>query len=261
MNKEVTARAVAPIELPPPPDPRPQDDPIACAVIAEIVEGGYEGTAVEDVVRRAGVSREEFERRFESLEHCALDSFERIIGTDTSAPALYKWSREGGLEVESRLPGTNAIAAGEVRRPNAIGEPWTFRASSDDGETMYFSLIGSETGVYRRSGDQTMAISVSHISADDPTIVHEGVFDGASSDGRYAFFHTGTPLTEVGPPGNSVRISTATTPPATTLLSSPGQLPAAQDRSATSGVWARTVRPSTTSGIRMGPGRSHGEKA
>src|SRR5436853_809140 len=81
MNREATARAVAPIELPPPPDPRPQDDPLACAVIAEIVEKGYEGTAVEDVVRRAGVSREEFDRRFGSLAHCALDSFERNIAT------------------------------------------------------------------------------------------------------------------------------------------------------------------------------------
>jgi hypothetical protein len=124
-----------------------------------------------------------------------------LVGTGTSAPALYKWSREGGLEVESRLPGTNAIAAGEVRRPNAKAEPWTFRSSSADGETMYFSLTGSEAGVFRRSGDQTVAISVSHISADDPMIVHEGVFDGASSDGRYAFFHTGTPLTEDTPPG------------------------------------------------------------
>jgi len=70
---------VAPIELPPPPDPRPQDDPIACAVIAEIVEKGYEGTSIEEVVLRAGASREDFDRRFESLEHCALDSFERVI--------------------------------------------------------------------------------------------------------------------------------------------------------------------------------------
>ncbi|MFL5834793.1 MAG: TetR/AcrR family transcriptional regulator [Solirubrobacterales bacterium] len=75
----MTARAVAPIELPSPPEPRPQDDPITLAVIAEIVEKGYEGTTVEDVARRAGIPTEEFDNRFEGLEHCALDSFERNI--------------------------------------------------------------------------------------------------------------------------------------------------------------------------------------
>lgn len=79
MNRESTVGAVAPIELPPPPEPRPQDDPIAEAVIGEIVEKGYEETTVEGVVRRAGVSRQEFDRRFESLGDCALDAFERWI--------------------------------------------------------------------------------------------------------------------------------------------------------------------------------------
>jgi len=79
MNEELTARAVAPIELPPPPEPRPQEDPIAIAVIAEVVENGYEGLGIEEVIRRAGVSKGEFSSRFESLEHCALDSFERVI--------------------------------------------------------------------------------------------------------------------------------------------------------------------------------------
>jgi len=79
MNEEATARAVAPIELPPPPEPPPHDDPIACAVIAEVVEKGFEGTSVDDVVRTAGVSRAEFDARFESVEHCALDTFERHI--------------------------------------------------------------------------------------------------------------------------------------------------------------------------------------
>jgi|GEM_PF-1726408 len=79
MNRESTVGAVAPIELPAPPEPRPQDDPIAAAVIGEIVEKGYEETTVEGVVRRAGVSRQEFDHRFESLGHCALDAFERWI--------------------------------------------------------------------------------------------------------------------------------------------------------------------------------------
>lgn len=79
MKNESTVCAVAPIELPPPPDPDPYGDPLAFAVIAELVEKGYDEAAIDGVVRRAGVPREEFDRRFDSLEHCALDSFERLI--------------------------------------------------------------------------------------------------------------------------------------------------------------------------------------
>lgn len=79
MNEKLTVGAVAPIELPPLPEPRPQDDPIATAVIGEIVEKGYGETSVEEVIRRADVSQQEFDRRFESLGHCALDAFERWI--------------------------------------------------------------------------------------------------------------------------------------------------------------------------------------
>lgn len=79
MNRESTVGAVAPIELPPPPEPDPGTDPIAMALMAEIIEKGYDGTSIAEVVGRAGVSRDEFDRRFEGLEHCALDSFERVI--------------------------------------------------------------------------------------------------------------------------------------------------------------------------------------
>ena len=78
MNEDSTVRSVAPIELPPPPEPPPEDDPIAAAVVAEIVEKGYEATSVDDVVRRAGVSREEFDSRFASLEDCAVETFEQL---------------------------------------------------------------------------------------------------------------------------------------------------------------------------------------
>lgn len=126
-----------------------------------------------------------------------------LAGSGTSAAALYKWSREGGLEVESRLPGTNAIATGEVRPPDRGGDPGTFRTASEDGEAVYFSLNNGEGGVYRRSGGQTTAISVSEVSGEDTTIVHPGILSGASKDGRYAFFRSATPLTDDTPVGES----------------------------------------------------------
>jgi hypothetical protein len=120
-----------------------------------------------------------------------------LAGSGTSASALYKWSRQGGLEVESRLPGTDEIATGSVRRPES--EPWTVRMASDDGETVYFSLLDGEGGVYRREGGETKAISVSDRQGEDSTIVHGGFLHGASSDGRYAFFRTETALTDDTP--------------------------------------------------------------
>jgi AcrR family transcriptional regulator len=79
MSRASAAGPVAPIELPPAPAPDPQTDPIAIAVIGEIVEKGYERATVEGVIRRADVSREDFERRYENLDDCALETFERLI--------------------------------------------------------------------------------------------------------------------------------------------------------------------------------------
>ena len=99
--------------------------------------------------------------------------------------AVYKWSREGGLELESRLPDGN-IPLGSVAAQSNYEEE-VYRQASDDGSVVYFSLDSWEGGVYRRTGGQTTAISVSHIPG-DPATVHGGRFEGASADGRYAFF-------------------------------------------------------------------------
>lgn len=83
MDRESTTGAVDPIELPPPPDPDPCADPVVSALLAEVVKNGYERTSVENVVQRAGISREEFDRRFGGLEDCTLDCLERLIAEFT----------------------------------------------------------------------------------------------------------------------------------------------------------------------------------
>ena len=110
--------------------------------------------------------------------------------------AVYKWSREGGLELESRLP-DGTIPLGSVSAQSSYEEE-TYRQASDDGSVVYFSLDSWEGGVYRRSGGQTTAISVSHISG-DPDTVQGGRFEGASADGRYAFFKSGSRLSSDAP--------------------------------------------------------------
>jgi AcrR family transcriptional regulator len=79
LNIEPTAGNFAPLELPPPPDPDPLTDPLVGAVVAEVVESGYENATIAGLLRRAGVSLESFHARFETLEACALDSYERLI--------------------------------------------------------------------------------------------------------------------------------------------------------------------------------------
>jgi hypothetical protein len=69
-----------PIALPPPPDPDPYQDPVALAVVAEVVERG-DLASVSGILSREGVSPEDFARRFTTLEDCAVDAFERFIAT------------------------------------------------------------------------------------------------------------------------------------------------------------------------------------
>ena len=83
MNRELTVGSVAPIALPPAPDPNPHRDPIALAIVAEMTEMGYERSTVAGVIRRAAIPAEEFERRYEDLDDCALDAYERLIADFT----------------------------------------------------------------------------------------------------------------------------------------------------------------------------------
>jgi hypothetical protein len=101
--------------------------------------------------------------------------------------AMYKWSAADGLVLESRLPDGN-IPAGNVWIQDQ--QVLSTREVSGDGATVYFTLRSGEVGVYRRTGGQTTAISVSH-RVGDPSTPQAGQIDGVSRDGRYAIFHSG----------------------------------------------------------------------
>jgi DNA-binding beta-propeller fold protein YncE len=107
--------------------------------------------------------------------------------------ALYKWSRAGGLVLESRLP-DGGVPGGGVSMQTL--DRTDARQVSDDGNTVYFALNTGEEGVYLRTGGQTTAISVSEIAGDSAT--QPGVLDGVSRDGRYAIFRSGR-LTDDAP--------------------------------------------------------------
>lgn len=110
--------------------------------------------------------------------------------------SVYKWSRDGGLKLESRLP-DGSIPIGSASVPNQY-EPEIYRQASDDGSVVHFSLEDGEGGVYRRVDGETTPISVSTIPG-DPDTVQGGRFHGGSADGRYAFFTSMSRLSSDAP--------------------------------------------------------------
>jgi hypothetical protein len=106
--------------------------------------------------------------------------------------AMYKWTRTGGLSVLSRLP-NGTFPTGETWYQSNVRT--TNPLASADGNTVAFSLSDGEGGVYRRTGNTTTAVSVSHIGSPPPTSVEPGQVDGISRDGNFVVFHSPSQLT------------------------------------------------------------------
>ncbi|MFL5834639.1 MAG: hypothetical protein ACJ76B_11780 [Solirubrobacterales bacterium] len=97
--------------------------------------------------------------------------------------AIYRWSRDDGLEVMSTLPGGNVPTAPTLTTEyNLIVK----RYVSADGSSLEFGLLANHPlgPVYVRAGDETIPISVSELNGE----LKNGFPFGISADGRYAFF-------------------------------------------------------------------------
>jgi len=114
----------------------------------------------------------------------------------TGGTAIYRWSRTGGLTIESRLPTTNAVLPAPVQLPQS-GTQRTFPSASTDGNVIAFSIAGGG-GAFRRADGHTTAISVSHLAGDPPD-TQPAIFDELTPDGRYAFFQSPIRLTDDTP--------------------------------------------------------------
>jgi DNA-binding beta-propeller fold protein YncE len=156
-----------------------------------------------------------------------------IQGADE--PAVYRWSDGAGLILESRLP-DGSVPSAAIQPSGGLDN-----RASEDGHAMYFALnsFSGDVGVYRRENGVTVPISVSHRADGDPTVAQLGRIDGASSDGRYAFFHS-LQLTEDAPPAfsNLYRYDAATdeltfvaTLPTSVYAGGPGVVGASRDGS------------------------------
>jgi hypothetical protein len=113
---------------------------------------------------------------------------------------FYRWSREDGLALESRLPdGSIPFGFFFAVTPN-VSTKLELPPASADGSLVAFDLhkygIG---GVYVRENEQSTAISVSHRAGDDPSEVLPGILDWVTPSGRYVFFHSEASLTEDTP--------------------------------------------------------------
>jgi hypothetical protein len=106
----------------------------------------------------------------------------------TAGPAIYRWSRTGGLSVESRWPDGSVPPIG-VQLPGSYRKTGT--AASANGDVVaYFA-----GGVYRRANGQTTAISVSRVAGDPPD-PQGGTVEWVTPDGRYVVFQSPARLTD-----------------------------------------------------------------
>jgi DNA-binding beta-propeller fold protein YncE len=113
----------------------------------------------------------------------------------TGGSAIYRWSRTGGLTLESRWP-DGSVPPVAVQLPGTARKTGT--AASVNGDVIAFAA----GGIYRRAGDQTTAISVSRVAGDPPD-PYPGSIDWITPDGRYVVFHSFGRLTDaaVAAPG------------------------------------------------------------
>jgi hypothetical protein len=113
-----------------------------------------------------------------------------------SAPAIYRWTRTGGLSLVSEFPGGTipslATRSGTGRRKWPV--------VSTDGRVVAYQFFETGPGpILRRVGDEEPKwVSVKHIPG-EPEEVVTGNLEGMTPDGRYVFFASELRLTEEAP--------------------------------------------------------------
>jgi hypothetical protein len=127
-------------------------------------------------------------------------NFTRYQEDPSGRTVVYRWTRSGGLSLESVMPDgtlplqrTQAYASGPQK--------WV----SEDGKVVYFGLEDGGNGgsLYRRADGQTTPVSVSHNPGLPLPNVWPVRLSAVSRDGRYSVFYTkqGVPLTSDSPSG------------------------------------------------------------
>lgn len=136
------------------------------------------------------------------LGHVAFDSQVNLTSEATPGTANV-WEATGGeLRLVSVLPDGTPSPTGGLTGSGQGYAAETPRFMSDDGSRIFFTApvsAGLPRGAIYVRVDASRTILLSHSvrSGDDPSVpTTDGTFIGGSSDGRYAFFLSETPLTD-----------------------------------------------------------------
>jgi DNA-binding beta-propeller fold protein YncE len=156
--------------------------------VANLRSGGYELVGTSDdpfawSLFTAGGNQNEFMAGAPDFSWVVFFSDTPLLPDVTSA-ALYRWSRDDGLEVVSQPESTVDRGVPQEAAPHF---------ASEDGSRVFFGL--AEGGVYAWEDGQRRALSVSEVSGE----VEPAVFDEATRDGRFVLLSSVERLTEDAP--------------------------------------------------------------
>lgn len=117
--------------------------------------------------------------------------------------ALYRWSKEGGLSVESQAPSGGLPSSSIASIPNAnfklppASADGTLTAFDPGAYFVFFPTFEFGGGVYiRRAGGPSTPIAISRLPGAEPVNDSSSVLDWVTPDGRYVFFQSPNRLTE-----------------------------------------------------------------
>lgn len=122
-------------------------------------------------------------------------SVDLVPGASPNAPNVYEWTN-GQLRLVSRLPDgtTDPVGAIAGSADRFLRAP---RPLSSDGSRVFFTTMSYPSKTYlRQDGAETIPVSISRRTGDDPSIARAGQFVGATADGSQAFFVSAEQLTD-----------------------------------------------------------------
>lgn len=119
--------------------------------------------------------------------------------------ALYRWSKEGGLSLESRTP-SNGIPPAPLKvlpdstpRLPASSADGTLTAFDPEPYFVFFPTFEVGGGVYIRQDGQTTPIAISRLEGAGDANDASSTLNWVTPSGRYVFFQSPTRLTEEAP--------------------------------------------------------------
>lgn len=130
------------------------------------------------------------------LGHVVFTSSARLLpdAPPVGVASVYEWA-DGELRLVSRLPDGRPAPDGALagRADRFARAP---RLLSRDGRRVFFTAPTFFGGIYLREGGETIPVSISRRTGDDPWVARPAQFVAATADGGQVFFVSGEQLTD-----------------------------------------------------------------